>query len=388
MITLNPDNVKTYDSKASLYNPKFIDFTKEPMFLGTGRNTQKFDIMKYPIFDNLNDKMQGLDWRHDEIKLTPDKIDYETKMLEPMKHAYTRVLQKLIFLDSLQGRGILSSLGLITTIPELENCMLTWQYFEGAKHSKSYTEVLRGVYPNPGEIFDESFKIPELMYIAKSISEPYNICFELVTEYNYCQINGLKFDKIKELKLAILRLLVTINILEGVRFYSGFVTIWSLHYSQGLMERTGNILQLICRDENMHLAITQTLLNILKTKEDEGFVEVYKEFKHEIHKLYEEAYKDEEVWIDLLFSKGSFLGMNADIAKTYIKYTINRRLKAIGENILFKGYDTNPVKWADAYINSDKNEVLPQETEILNYRTDILNREVSDNDLESLKTML
>jgi len=227
MITLNPDNVKTYDSKASLYNPKFIDFTKEPMFLGTGRNTQKFDIMKYPIFDNLNDKMQGLDWRHDEIKLTPDKIDYETKMLEPMKHAYTRVLQKLIFLDSLQGRGILSSLGLITTIPELENCMLTWQYFEGAKHSKSYTEVLRGVYPNPGEIFDESFKIPELMYIAKSISEPYNICFELVTEYNYCQIKGLKFDKIKELKLAILRLLVTINILEGVRFYSGFVNMES-----------------------------------------------------------------------------------------------------------------------------------------------------------------
>ena len=114
-----------------------------------------------------------------------DYIDFNTRMKPHEQFMYTTVLQKLIFLDSLQGRGILLTLGQICTLPELENAMLTWEYFEGAKHSKTYTENLKGVYNNPSEIFDESFEIPELMKLASSISEPYNIAYELIIEMQY-----------------------------------------------------------------------------------------------------------------------------------------------------------------------------------------------------------
>lgn len=57
---------RAQNTKASLYNNEYIDFTKEPMFLGKGRNTQRFDVLKYEYFDKSNDIMQGFDWKHDK----------------------------------------------------------------------------------------------------------------------------------------------------------------------------------------------------------------------------------------------------------------------------------------------------------------------------------
>lgn len=379
---------KEFHKITSLYNPEYIDFSKEKLFFGKGKNTQRYDVVKYPFIDKWTDNQMGQEWTHNEIKLTPDKIDFNT-IQKAEKHIVTKVLQKLIFLDSLTGRGILSTLGSICTLPELEACLTEWQRFEINKHSRSYTEILRGIYDSPSEIFDESFKIPELMYIAKSISEPYNELFELVTEYNYNIIKNIPNSKefMKTLKKSILKFIVTVNILEGVRFYSGFASIWAINYGQGTMERTSRILKLICRDENLHLQVSQYLLRILRENKDEDFTEVYEEFRPEILKMYEDAYLEEEVWIDVLFREGNILGLNASIAKEYMKYLINKRLKTLREPELFKGFNTNPIPWVENYINYDVTESRPQEMEIINYANNIIDYEISDENLNKIKRL-
>lgn len=386
---INQD-LTTYNKKSSLYIPEKIDFTKEPMFLGSGKNTQRFDSMKYSFFDEKNEKMQGFDWAFNEAKLKTDYVDFNTKMTFADQFKYTKVLQKLIFLDSLQGRGILLTLGHIVSLPELENAMLVWEYFEGAKHSKTYTENLRGVYDDPARIFDESFEIPELMLLAKSISNPYNECYELIIEMQYKIIKNLEItpEFMKALKKSVIKLLVVINILEGVRFYSGFACIWALNKSQGFVEGTSKNLKFICRDENQHLALTQKMLQILRKVKEEGFQEEYEEMRETIVNLYKEAYYEEEAWIDYLFQHGSTIGLNAEISKQYLKYIINRRLKAIGENIIFSGFSENPIPWIESYINMDKNEVLPQEGEILNYISGGINKDVKVDTVNFAKKYL
>ncbi|MGI7717469.1 ribonucleotide-diphosphate reductase subunit beta [Campylobacter coli] len=364
-----------------LYNNEYIDFTKEPLFFGTGKNSQRYDVIKYPIFETLFKKMAGFDWQEDEVQCTKDQTDFNV-LNEAMKHSYTRVLNKLIFLDSIQGRGLLQTIGSIVTNPELEVCMTEWQRFEISRHSRSYTHILRSVYANPSKIFDESFEIPELLELADSISKPYEEAFEAVTKYH------LNLIDIEEVKVKVLNMLVEINILEGVRFYSGFATIWSMHYSQGLMERTGKILQLICRDENLHLAITQNLIKILSRSPEEGFINAWNSIKDNITDRYLEAADQEFKWIDYLFSKGAFLGMTPELAKNYIKYLINKRLKAVGFKEVFTGFNKNPIPWVETYINYDKNEVLPQESEITNYKMDILDTEIKDSAFERLKKKL
>lgn len=359
-----------------LYNNQLIDFTKEPIFFGAGKNSQRYDVVKHQIFDTLFEKMAGQDWVHDEIACTKDHTDFQV-LTASMKHAYTATLNKLIFLDSIQGRGILQTVGSVITNPEFESCVTEWQRFEISRHSRSYTHILRSVYDNPGEIFDQSFDIQVLTDLADTISTVYEDAFQAVTKWHVGQ------ETLENTKEAILKMFVEINILEGLRFYSGFATVWSMHYSQGLMERTTKILQLICRDENLHLGITQHLLDILINDPNEGFTEVAAGLRDYIVTRYEEAYAEECRWVDYIFQEGSFLGMSPDLAKMYLRYLTNIRLQALNLEPMFN--DTkNPLPWINSYISSDSNFVPLQESEVINYKMDILDSSISDETMARL----
>lgn len=372
------------NNTGSLYNPNFIDFKNEPMFLGSGKNTQRFDDPKIAWLDKSNDIQQGFDWKHDEIPLTADKAEFRTALQDHERFIITKNLQKLIFLDSIQGRGPLMIFGQITTLPELENVILTWEYFEGAKHSRTYTQMLRAYYDKPDEIFNDSFNIPELMKIAKNIRTKYDEAYFHVINYVYKMQRGLEFtaEEDYELRSAVLMLWVEINILEGMRFYPGFAAMWGFKESRDIMSGLSENLQFICRDENEHLALTQHVLKLLKKDETEGFMDIFKDHITEIEERFYEAYYEECDWIDFMFSEGAYIGMNAEILKDYLNYVTIRRMKAIGlkpDRERFDRYITkNNLPWIASYINMDSNEKLPQEEKILNYVTGAVDNDIDD----------
>ena len=374
------------NTKASLYNDKHIDFTKEPMFFGKGRNVQRFDVLKYKNFDKLNDDMQGFDWKHDEVSLIKDIKDFRYAFKNPEKFVLTRVLQKLIFLDSLQGRGPFLILGQIATLPELENAILTWTYFEAGKHSRTYTEELRALYDHPDKIFDESFEIPELLELTNSIKNPFERAYFNVINYIYKTQRDIELthEETVELYDAILMVIIEINTLEGIRFYTGFAAIWALTEGQKYIPGTSENLCFISRDENIHLAISQHLLKNLKKKDEEGFKEYYKAATERIQARYIEVFREEVKWVDYLFSQGSYLGMNANILKQYLTFITIKRMKAIGIKVTKEMLDghwcvVNPIPWVDKYINMDSVEKLPQEENVLNYVTGGVNQDVDES---------
>ena len=55
------------NEQLSIYNPNFINFNKEKIFFGEGKNSQRYDVLKYPFFDKINKTMMGQDWMDDEI---------------------------------------------------------------------------------------------------------------------------------------------------------------------------------------------------------------------------------------------------------------------------------------------------------------------------------
>jgi len=383
----------TCNTPVSLYNSNRIDFSSEKLFFGSGKNSQRFDVLKYPVLDKSNDKQQGFDWKHDEIPLIKDSKDHKTRAVSAQKFVVKRTFQKLIFLDSVQGRGPVSIFGQIATLPELENVILTWTYFEGAKHSRTYTEILRALYSEPDVVFDEAFEVQELQEVANKISSVYEKSYQSVIEYIYKTQRGIEFtdEDLHELKKDILRCLFEINALEGVRFYSSFAAIWAMHKSQDLYPGCSEDLQFIARDENEHLALTQNLLKFLRKNEDEEFIEAYEEIKDELEARYYEIYFEEVDWIKFLFSEGSYIGMNEDILTNYLNYITIRRMKSLGinptkERLGGKYITKNPLPWIETYINMDKEEKLPQEEKILNYVTGGV--EQDDDICDSTKDML
>ena len=70
-------------------------------------------------------------------------------------------------LDSVQGRGPSLMFLPYVSNPELEGCIVTWDFFETI-HSRSYTHIMKNVYSDPSEVFDTILDDKEILKRAKS----------------------------------------------------------------------------------------------------------------------------------------------------------------------------------------------------------------------------
>ena len=86
-------------------------------------------------------------------------------------------------LDSVQGRSPNLAFLPCVSLPELETWIETWSFVETV-HSRSYTYLIRNVYSNPSEVFDEILGIKEISACADDIVKHYNDLMRLVNWYN------------------------------------------------------------------------------------------------------------------------------------------------------------------------------------------------------------
>ena len=138
----------------TVFNPNKVDFKKQTMFFGQPLGVQSYDQYKYPVFDKLTQQQLGYFWSPEEVSLQKDRSDYATLRPE-QKHIFTSNLKYQILLDSVQGRGPSMAFLPYCSLPELEACMEVWGFMEMI-HSRSYTHIIKNVYPDPSEVFDLS----------------------------------------------------------------------------------------------------------------------------------------------------------------------------------------------------------------------------------------
>ena len=59
------------------------------------------------------------------------------------------------------------------SLPELEACMEVWGFMEMI-HSRSYTYIIKNIYPDPSDIFDHIITDDRILERAKSVTESYD----------------------------------------------------------------------------------------------------------------------------------------------------------------------------------------------------------------------
>jgi ribonucleoside-diphosphate reductase beta chain len=187
--------------------------------------------------------------------------------------------------------------------------------------------------------------------------------------YGVHNINGNTLDiNEKELHKRLYLMLAAINILEGVRFYVSFACTWSFAESMKVMEKSASILRLICRDENLHLALTSFILRKFKDgSEGDLMWNIALDCEEEVYQMYRDAVDQEKVWADYLFKDGSIIGLNAEILHSYVEFIANKRLKTLGMKGIFS-QTSNPLPWTESWISGKSVQVAPQEAEITNYQ--------------------
>jgi len=351
-----------------------------------GVDIQRYDALKYKQFDKLTDKQLGFFWRPEEVDVLKDSADFK-QLTEHEKHIFTSNLKRQILLDSVQGRAPADSFNPLVSLPELENWVTTWTFNETI-HSRSYTHIIRNIYSNPSIVFDEMMDIAEIMDCATDISKHYDDLIEMGMWYNLLgegthTINGKKIivDKY-ELKKLIWKAMMSVNILEGVRFYVSFACSWAFAELKK-MEGNAKIIKLICRDENVHLGSTQTLLKLMP-KDDPDFARIQQETQDEMVQLFVDAVDQEKAWADYLFKDGSMIGLNAQLLHEYVEWTANKRMTAVGLPSPYKG-GSNPLPWTAKWIAGAEVQVAPQETEISSYVIGGTKQDVNGNTFSGMK---
>jgi len=156
----------------------------------------------------------------------------------------------------------------------------------------------------------------------------------------------------------------SINVLEGIRFYVSFACSWAFAELKQ-MEGNAKEIKLICRDENLHLGFTQTLLKLLPT-DDKAFVKIKKECADEVRQMFIDAVDQEINWADYLFKDGSMIGLNKELLTSYVHWIANKRMHSLGIDCPYKG-GTNPLPWTQKWIAGGNVQVAPQEVQLSSY---------------------
>lgn len=345
----------------TVFNRDKIDFSKQHMFFGADQNVQRYDTFKFPQFDKLNQTMLGYFWRPEEVSLQKDRADYQNFRPE-QKHIFTANLKYQTLLDSVQGRGPCLAFLPYVSLPELEGCIVTWDFFETI-HSRSYTHIMKNVYANPEEVFDTILDDEMIINRANSVTKYYDEFMTLAQQYTHDK----SIDK-KILNKKLFLAMMTVNILEGLRFYVSFACTFGFGELK-LMEGSAKIISLIARDEAQHLAISTHILKLwMQGKDDPAMQQAAKECEQEVYEIWRECVNEEKAWAEYLFKDGSMIGLNKTLLDQYVEYIANRRLKALGyETIFEQPVNTNPLPWTTHWLSSSSLQVAPQETEVESY---------------------
>ena len=355
----------------SVFNLKKTDHTKSLAFLDSNGTpaVQRYDVLKYRQFDKLTDKQLGFFWRPEEIDVVQDAKDFK-ELTDFEKHIFTSNLKRQILLDSVQGRSPNLAFLPLATIPELETWIETWAFNETI-HSRSYTHIIRNVYANPSEVFDELMDLEEIVACAQDISKYYDDIIEYGNWYRMLgvgshTVNGKKIVvDMYQLKKKLWMALNSVNALEGIRFYVSFACSWAFAELKK-MEGNAKIIKLIARDENVHLGSTQTLLKLLPT-DDPDYALIKAETKAECERMFLAAAAQEKAWAKYLFKDGSMIGLNEVLLAQYIDWLTCKRMTAVGLDCGMKPGASNPLPWTMKWIAGSDVQVAPQETEITTY---------------------
>ena len=154
-----------------------------------------------------------------------------------------------------------------------------------------------------------------------------------------------------ELKKLIWKAMMSVNILEGVRFYVSFACSWAFAELKK-MEGNAKIIKLICRDENVHLGSTQTLLKLMP-KDDPDFAKISEETQRRNDTVVCRCSRPKKrLGLITCLKMVPMIGLNAQLLYGYIEWVANKRMTAVGLN--------SPATKAEAIPSGHKNGLQVQ----------------------------
>lgn len=355
---------------------KIPNYTKRQMFLDPAGpvTIQRYDDFAYPFINKFMMTQKGFFWVPEEITLVKDKIDFKASN-EAVRHIFTSNLLRQTALDSIQGRAPEQVFKPVCSVPELEALVQWWSAFEQI-HSQAYSHIIRNIYNVPSDEFNRIHDTSEIVNMASNVGKYYDDLHVLNSRV-VCGVQVSEQEHIKAIWLA----LNASYALEAIRFMVSFAT------SLGMVENkifigNGNEISLILQDELLHTDWTAQILNRV-VKDDPRFRKAQADCRDEVYAMYVSVIEEEKAWAEYLFKKGTVIGLNAAVMKSFVDFMAHERLKQIGLKY-DAGTKNSPLPWFNKHLDTSKKQTALQENESVSYVIGSMTNNVNYSDLPDL----
>jgi ribonucleoside-diphosphate reductase beta chain len=257
-------------------------------------------------------------WLPEEISVTADKSVWETMMPEE-RDTYIKALGGLTMLDTEQGGEGMPLIGMHVAGLQ-RKAILSFMGMMEQIHAKSYSTIFTTLATDEeiDEVFEWIEEHDNLQYKGQTISNYYMKLFQPEAE---------KYD--------VYMAMVASVYLETFLFYSGFFYPLFLA-GQGKLTASGEIINLIIRDESIHGVfiglLAQEVFNELTAEEQARAIE-------EREQLLVTLYENELVYTEDVYAQ---VGLVEEVDK-FIRYNANKALMNLGLQPYFEDEPINAI---------------------------------------------
>lgn len=256
-------------------------------------------------------------WLPEEISLTGDLLAWKS-MSDKEKETYKKALAGLTLLDTEQGN---TGMPLIMSRVEGHQRKAVLNFMammENAVHAKSYSNIFISL-ASTEEIRTLFRWVEDNKYLQKKA--------KLITDLYNRVPTGTEIDLYKAMVASVF--------LESFLFYSGFYYPL-LCYGQGRLMQSGEIINLIIRDEAIHGVYVGLLAQEIYNSKPENIKAYLKEFTND---LLLTLYANEIEYTNEIYDP---IDLSHDVKK-FVRYNANKALQNLGFDPYFKEEDINPV---------------------------------------------
>ena len=256
-------------------------------------------------------------WLPEEISLNGDLLTWKSLSAQE-KDVYKKALAGLTLLDTEQGNTGMPRIMTQVKGHQRKAVLNFMAMMENAIHAKSYSNI----------------------FITLATTEEIRELFEWVKENKYLQkkttmINTVYNDIKDGDDISLYKGMVASVFLESFLFYSGFYYPL-LCYGQGRLMQSGEIINLIIRDESIHGVYVGLLAQEIFNKQDEQTQAELEKFAMD---LFDELYQNELAYTEDVYSQ---IDLAHDVKK-FIRYNANKALQLLGFEGIFEHEDVNPI---------------------------------------------
>lgn len=308
---------------------------------GPRDSLRAISLQKYPWAREIWLTMLKNTWFPAEVDLSRDIREFPS-LSKPEKQMFSRALAFLSNLDAIQLTNLAENITGYITDPTIQQCLYR-QVFEEAVHVDSYSAIVEAVCSDPMEIYD--------MYRVNPTLKSKN-------DFVLSKANEIKNHEFSNEQFIYA---LTANVvLEGIYFYSGFLSFYTLA-RMGKMLGAANMIKFIQRDELVHLELFTKIFNSLKAEMPHEFTPRVLE---NCRNIIRQGVELETSWGQHVI-EGGVMGLTDKIMENYCKSLGDERAEKLELGQLYGV--ANPVNWVVGFSKVNRTEENFFEAKVTSY---------------------